>query len=68
MDAEVKKLETEGVKVEVSGTEVMARCDKCTMSMVDGKMVTNLLSCEGAYCASRAKSSVKRLRPSRQAS
>ena len=56
VDAEVKKLETEGVKVEVRGTEVMARCDKCTMSMVDGKMVTNLLSCEGAYCTMCIKS------------
>ena len=70
VDAEVKKLKAEGVKVEVRETEVMAECDKCTMSMVDGKMVTNLLSCEGAFaqCASRAKSSAKRLRPFRQAS
>ena len=34
VDAEVKKLETEGVKVEVRGAEVMTGCEKCLRWMV----------------------------------
>ena len=55
VENEVKQLES-GVKVVVSGQETVAGCDKCSMSMLDGKMVTNLLNCGGAYCTMCVKS------------
>ena len=42
LEAEVKDVKQEGVKLEVNGVETVAICEKVTMSMIDGKMVTNL--------------------------
>ena len=56
MEAEVNEMEAEGVKVEFKGVEKNARCDKCSMSMFDGKMVTNILNCGGSYCTMCIKS------------
>ena len=56
MEAEVKEMEAEGVKVEVKGVDSNTRCDKCSMSMLGGKIVTNLLYCGGSYCTMCIKS------------
>ena len=56
VEAEVKEIEAEGVKVNVKGVETEASCEKCSMSMLDGKMVTNLLNCGGCYCTMCIKS------------
>ena len=45
VEAEVQDIETEGVILEFRGEERVATCEKCNMSMIDGKMVTNLLNC-----------------------
>ena len=52
MEAEIKAVEEFGVEVETEdqGSKTVARCEKCVMSMVDGKMVTNLLNLGGAFC------------------
>ena len=56
VEAEVKDIEREGVMVGVGRNETEARCNKCSMSMIDGKMVTNLLNCGGSYCTMCVKS------------
>ena len=56
LETEVKDVKQEGVKLQVDGGEVEAMCEKVTMSMIDGKMVTNLLNCGGAYCTMCTKS------------
>lgn len=51
IEREVKKVKEEGVKVDVgSGSTVQSTCEKCKLSMTDGKMVNTLLHLEGAYC------------------
>ena len=55
LENEVKQLDS-GVKVLVGGHKTVAGCDNCSMSMQDGKMVTNLLNCGGAYCTMCVKS------------
>ena len=52
VEAEIKAVEEFGVEVETEdqGSKTVARCEKCIMSMVDGKMVTNLLNLGGAFC------------------
>ena len=57
VEAEVNEVKSEGVKVEIKeGEETVAQCSKCSMSMVDGKMVSTLLNCGGAFCTMCAKS------------
>jgi hypothetical protein len=56
VEAEVSEIKTEGVKLEINGVETRAMIGKCQMSMIDGKMVTNLLNCGGAYCTMCIKS------------
>ena len=56
VEAEVQDIETEGVILEFRGEEKVATCEKCNMSMIDGKMVTNLLNCGGSYCTMCNKS------------
>ena len=42
-------MKTEGVKVEIrEGEELIAECSKCSLSMVDGKMINPLLYLGGA--------------------
>ena len=37
-------MKTEGVKVEIrEGAKLIAECSKCSLSMVDGKMINTLL-------------------------
>ena len=50
-------MKTEGVKVEIrEGAKLIAECSKCSLSMVDGKMINTLLNLGGAYCTMCAKS------------
>ena len=69
VEAEVKEIQREGVKVmvkvneDVSSEETVVKCSKCTMSMIDGKMVTNLLNCGGAYCTMCVKSQTECQKP-----
>ena len=56
VEAEVQDIETDGVILEFRGEEKVATCEKCNMSMIDGKMVTNLLNCGGSYCTMCNKS------------
>jgi hypothetical protein len=57
VEAEVNEVKSEGVKVEIKeGEETVAQCSKCSMSMVDGKMISTLLNCGGAYCTMCIKS------------
>ena len=57
VEAEVNEVKREGVRVEIKeGEETMAQCSKCSMSMVDGKMISTLLNCGGAYCTMCIKS------------
>ena len=52
VEDEVKMVKAEGVEVRlVDGCEIRAKCGKAKLSMVDGKMVTNLLQLGGAYCS-----------------
>ena len=49
VQSEVKEVKTEGVKVEIrEGAKLIAECSKCSLSMVDGKMINPLLHLGGA--------------------
>ena len=56
VEEEIVEIKATGVKFEVNGSEFEAVCEKCNMSMVDGKMVTSLLNCGGSYCTMCVKS------------
>ena len=57
VEFEVQEVKTRGVKVEIrEGEELIAECSKCSLSMVDGKMINTLLNLGGAYCTMCAKS------------
>ena len=56
VEAEFDEVKAQGVKLEVHGVETEASCVKCHMSMIDGKMVTNLLNCGGSFCTMCIKS------------
>ena len=58
VEAEVKAVEELGVEVKTEDDiiQTVAKCEKCSMSMIDGKMVTNLLNVGGAFCTMCAKS------------
>ena len=57
VEAEIKKVKEEGLVLKVKdGLAVHANCEKAIFSMTDGKMVTNLLNCAGAYCTMCTKS------------
>ena len=47
VEAEVRDIETGAVMLEFRDEEKVATCKKCNMSVIDGKMVTNLLNCGG---------------------
>ena len=55
VEKEIDRIENDGIKLEVS-TELVAKCEKASLSMIDGKMVTNLLQVDGAYCSMCTKS------------
>ena len=49
VEFEVQEVKTRGVKVEIrEGEELIAECSKCSLSMVDGKMINPLLHLGGA--------------------
>ena len=62
VEAEVKEIKLEGLKIDVTdsetgnGEEVLAQCSKSDMTMIDGKMINNLLNCQGAFCTMCTKS------------
>lgn len=58
VEAEVKIVKELGVEVKsLDGSiQQVAKCGDCKMSMCDGKMVSNLLNCQGAFCTMCAKS------------
>ena len=51
-------MEELGVEVtsEDDSIQIVASCEQCSMSMIDGKMATNLLNVGGAFCTMCAKS------------
>ena len=51
LEEEVKLIKKDGVKLEFDWGVVIAECGKAKLSMVDGKMVTNLLQLGGCYCS-----------------
>ena len=55
-------MKTEGVKVEIrEGAKLIAECSKCSLSMVDGKMI-NRCSISGVpkvLCVQRVNQSMK---------
>ena len=57
VEAEVEEVKSLGVNVVMmEGGETVAQCTKCSMSMVDGKMISTLLNCGGAFCTMCIKS------------
>ena len=58
VEAEVKTVEELGVEVKAEDDciQTVATCEKCSMSMIDGKMVTTLLNLGGAFCTMCSKS------------
>ena len=44
VEAEIKSIIEDGVPMNVYGRDIKAVCEQCSMSMIDGKMVTNLLN------------------------
>ena len=56
VETEIREVKAEGVTVKINDEETKANCEKCNMSMIDGKMVTNLLNCGGAFCTMCASS------------
>ena len=55
VEKEIDRIEKDGIKLEVA-TELVAKCEKASLTMIDGKMVTNLLQVDGAYCSMCTKS------------
>ena len=55
MEKEIDRIDKDGMKLEVE-TELVAKCEKASLSMIEGKMVTNLLQVDGAYCSMCTKS------------
>ena len=57
VEAEIERVKTEGVEVTVKeDVALQAQCELARLKMADGKMVTNLLNCGGAYCTMCTKS------------
>ena len=57
VEAEIKKVKKEGVVVTLKDQEpILACCEKARLKMADGKMVTNILNCGGAFCTMCLKS------------
>ena len=56
VEQEVSELMQNGIYLKFNTLDLKAVCVKCSMSMVDGKMITNLLNCAGAYCTMCTKS------------
>jgi hypothetical protein len=57
VEAEIDIVKEEGVQVIVKEDSVVkACCEKARLKMADGKFVTNLLNCAGAFCTMCSKS------------
>ena len=56
VEKEVHGLLENGVNLKLGTVDLKAVCVSCNMSMVDGKMITSLLNCAGAYCTMCTKS------------
>ena len=64
VEAEIKDIKTEGLKIDVGDEEARAQCGKSQMTMIDGKMINNLLNCGGAFCSMCTKSQPESQDPS----
>ena len=57
VETEIEKVKKEGVVVTLKDKEqILACCEKARLKMADGKMVTNILNCGGAFCTMCLKS------------
>ena len=50
VETEIRNVKDVGIEVEINKHPVKASCINTHLSMADGKMVTALLNCGGAYC------------------
>ena len=65
VEAEIKKINTEGIELKIKdGTTLTANCEKSSLSMADGKMVTTLLQLGGSYCTMCTQSQAQCHNPS----